>query len=100
MEYKNVRPIFPQYSQQEGKTGIAKILHFFIAAIMWLILGFIFLVGLYIQWFTGNLVYLLQIIHPKAYYIPFWFSLILVIFATPLTFLVIILGTFIKIIRR
>ena len=92
----HVRPEFPNYKQ---KTGISGIFAYLFAIIFWILAIILFLVAAYTQWFTNTTVYLLNLIHPKQYYIPFWFSLILVILVFPLTLFIVLLGTFIKILR-
>ncbi len=86
-------PEFPKWENPTTGAG------FIFGAILWIlmIIGFLFLA--YIQVFSFNVQYLLSLIKPKNYIIPFWFSLLCVIFLFPVTLGIILMGTFIRIIK-
>ena len=86
-------PEFPHWNQPQTVAG------FIVGALLWIlmVLGFLFL--FYVQLFSFNTRYLLSLIKPKAYYIPFWFSIIIVVFLFPLSLAVIVLGSLVRILR-
>ena len=96
-EYVNVKPVFPEYSKKKG--GIEGVFSFIVAILFWILLIIVSVVALYTNWFTKSLTYLLRLVSSQHYHIPFWFSLIFVFFLFPVTLVVVLLSTFIKIIR-
>ncbi len=85
-------PQFPKWKTPQNGAG------FLFGAVLWIlmILGFLFL--FYVQLFSFNLKYLLQLITPGNYEIPFWFSILIVIFLFPVSLAVILAGAFLRII--
>ncbi len=92
-----IEPEFPHF--HNNKNGGSPI-QFLVGLIIWMGLFAVFLAVMYVNWFSVSLVYLLQFVRPKQYAVPFWFSAIITIFFFPLTLLVILLSTLIKIIRH
>jgi len=94
------KPNFPTFKQFHNHSN--PIIAFFqtiIGIFIWIFLIIAFLIFLYTNWFTISLIYILNLIKPKPYQIPFLFSLLIVIFFFPITLLIILIGTFIKIIK-
>ncbi len=91
-----IEPEFPQFDNRNGKGSPLQVL---LGIIIWLGLFAVFLAVMYVNWFTVSLVSLLQMVKPKPYAIPFWFSAIVTIFFFPLTLVVILIAALLKIIR-
>lgn len=87
---------FPHF---EKKTGLKGILFFIVSVFIWGLLLFVSLVALYTHWFTRSLIYILNLFQRQSYYVPFWFSLICVIFLFPVTLIVILVASLVKIIK-
>lgn len=86
-------PEFPKWSAPQTAAG------FIIGALLWIIMliGFLFL--FYVQLFGYNTRYLLSLIQPKIAPVPFWFSVLMVVFLFPVTLAVILIGALIKILK-
>lgn len=87
---------FPKY---ESKNGITAFFAYLLSILIWIGILFIGVVALYTHWFSRSLVYLFRLIDPKPYVIPFWLSLIVVILAFPLSLIVIIAATLVKVLK-
>lgn len=96
-EIIRVRPQFPNFEQE---NGVIRFFKFLSGILLWIFLLIAFLVGLYANLFSKSLTYLLEHIYPKRYDVPFWFALLMTIFLFPMTILVILFVSFIKIIKR
>lgn len=86
-------PQFPTWQSPQNPVG------FIIGALLWIImlLGFLFL--LYVQLFGYYARYLIQIVKADIKNIPFWFSVLMVVFLPPVTLAVILIGFLIKLIK-
>ena len=82
------------------KKGISGFFHFIFAAVLWTFMLTIGVFVLYANWVTSNMIYLLNLIKPKHYYIPLWFSILLTIIFFPITIVIILVATLIKIVKR
>ena len=91
------RPNFPQYKKKEGIAGIFS---FIFGILFWILLVIVSVVVIYTNWFANNLVYLINLFKNGTYKLPFWFSILMVIFVFPLTLFVVLVSTLIKIIRN
>ncbi len=89
---------FPKYN---SKNGVGAFFAYLLSILVWIGVLIIGLVLLYTHWFRKNLIYLFQLVSPKAYYLPFWLALLLVLLPVtfPLTLVVIIVATLIKVIK-
>ena len=86
-----IDPEFPKWETPQTGAG------FILGIFLWILMILVFFFMLYSAWFTHNLIYILQLIKPRNYYIPIWLSVLLVIFAFPATLIVILTGTLIRI---
>lgn len=86
-------PEFPKWNTPQEPVG------FIIGALLWMVmfLGFLFL--FYLQLFRYYGRYLLQFIKKELKPLPFWFSLLMVIFLFPFTLVVILVGILVKILQ-
>ncbi len=91
------KPKFPRFKH---KSDIGNFFDFVFGALIWLVLIIFFFIGLYVNWFSRSLIYLLRLVHFKHYHVPFWFSLVVTIFLFPITLVVILLSVFVKIVRE
>lgn len=92
------KPEFPQFGS--GANAFVSILQFIVGVFIWILLILFFLLSLYSQWFGVQLTYLLTLIKPKAYYVPFWFSFVCSLLFFPVTLVIGLGGTLIKIIKE
>ncbi len=86
---------FPHFNNKKGGSNPLQLLF---GLIVWIVLLVVFAAVMYVNWFSSSLVYLLNMVHPKQYTIPFWFSALVTIFLFPVTLFVILVGAFLKII--
>jgi hypothetical protein len=88
------RPDFPHWKTPHS---IGSFFGFLVGLFLWIALAIVFIISLYASWFSKNLAYLLNLIKPKAYVVPFWFSLLCSIFLFPITLGIILASTLIQI---
>ncbi len=91
---RRIQPEFPKWETPNTGAG------FIFGILLWLITFFVFLFMAYVALFNYNLQYFLQLIKPKVYIIPVWFSVLCVVFFFPVTLLVILLGTLVRIVKN
>lgn len=86
-------PQFPQWENPQGPVG------FIVGTLLWILMliGFLFL--FYLQLFNHYSRFLLQFIKKDLKPLPFWFSLLMVIFLFPVTLAVILVGALVKILQ-
>lgn len=87
-------PQFPKWENPQSLVG------FIIGTLLWIIMliGFLFL--FYVQLFRYQTRYLLQFFKADIKIVPFWFSVLMVVFLFPLTFTIILLGALIKLLKN
>ena len=90
----------PKTPHIHSNNGIQGFFGYLFSIIMWILLLVIFVVTIYTQWFSRSVYYLLNLFQKKHYRIPFWFSLLMVIFFFPVTLVIIAISTLIKIIKE
>jgi len=91
--------IEPQFPDFRDRRGTRHPLGFLFGIFLWFILLIVFLVTLYVQWFSQSLHFLLQLLKLKVSHIPFWFLLLVVIFFFPVSLIIILSATFIQLVR-
>jgi hypothetical protein len=86
-------PQFPTWKNPIGPVG------FIVGALLWIVmlLGFLFL--LYVQLFSFYTRYLLRLVKADIKAVPFWFSVLIVVFIFPLSLSVILIGALTKLIK-
>jgi len=86
-------PEFPKWDTPQGPV------RFIVGTLLWvlMLLGFLFL--FYLQLFNYYGQFLLIFIKKDLKHLPFWFSLLMVIFLFPLTLTVILVGALVKILQ-
>ncbi|NCP67690.1 hypothetical protein GW756_05480 [bacterium] len=86
-------PQFPHWENPANPAG------FIIGALLWILMlvGFLFL--FYVQLFALQTRYLLRLVKTDIKAIPFWFSVLMVVFLFPFTLAVILLGAVIKLLK-
>ena len=86
-------PQFPKWESPQGAVG------FIIGTLLWILmlLGFLFL--FYLQLFSYYARFLLQLVKKDIKPLPFWFSLLMIIFLFPFTLVVILVGALVKILQ-
>lgn len=87
-------PVFPK---KPTGTGFFSMLF---GILFWIFLLILFVISLYATFFGQSLASLLYRILHRAYRVPFWFSLLMTIFLFPVTFFIILISAFFKIIAR
>lgn len=96
----SVRQSSPEFPNYKKSSGISGLFTFMFAVLFWLLAGFLFLCFLYISWFTRSCEYLVSLFSDEHILVPFWFGLVLVIFFFPITLFVVLLASFVKIMRN
>ena len=94
------KPTFPQFGRGKKTNEFISLLQFVAGVIVWALLILFFLISVYAQWFGAQLTYILTLIKPKSYYVPFWFSFVCSVVFFPITLAVGIIAALIKIIRE
>jgi hypothetical protein len=86
-------PQFPKWETPQSPVG------FIVGILLWIImlLGFLFL--FYVQLFSYYTRYLLSFINKNIKAIPFWLSILMVVFLFPFTLGIIIVGALTKLLR-
>jgi len=86
-------PQFPKWQEPQGPVG------FIVGALLWGLMLLAFLFFFYVQLFSLNTKYLLSLFTPKTIHIPFWFSILIVVFLFPVSLGIVLIGTLIKLLR-
>jgi hypothetical protein len=87
-------PQFPQWKMAQSPVG------FLVGALLWIVmlLGFLFL--FYVQLFSFYTRYLLRLVKANLNHVPFWFSVLIVVFIFPLSLAVILIGALVKLLNN
>ncbi len=93
-------PIWPTWKSAQSKTStLGKVFGVVAGLLLWAGLILVFLLTAYLYWFQHSLEIILKEFKPGHYNIPWWFSLLALIFVAPLTLAVILVGTLIKVVK-
>lgn len=84
---------FPKWENPQSPAG------FIVGALLWIIMliGFLFL--FYVQLFGYQSRYLLRFVKADITTIPFWVSILMVVFLFPVTLAVILIGALVKLLK-
>jgi len=106
MEINNFRrldeePHFPKWPQKKtAGNPLEEILGLIIGVFVWAFLIMVFLVTAYLYWLNKNLNLIFQTVAPGTQKMPWWISLLLLIFLGPLTLIPIGIGILIQFIKK
>jgi len=68
--------------------------------LFWILIAIVSLIAFYVQMVSFNTSYILKTLKVGMVKIPFWFSLLLAIFVFPVTIVIILLGSFLRMTQR